>query len=133
MLSLLTNPLTAALGLGLSLLLGVGLVQQEISLRHALSAANKQAAALTSLNSQLTVDKATADENADRLQSGLSSCNASVTNLATVGSALQATGVAAVKNTQVAGAKVAAQVAALQAMPVATCDNALAILKQGAQ
>lgn len=117
------------LGLLVATLLGGGIVWAGKN-----RTIKKQAAEIALYQSAIKdykVAVATLRGNQAVLQSGLTVCNASITNLAATRDALSKAGVSALNNVKAAGRAVAERAARLDKMPAATCDDALAILKAG--
>lgn len=83
------------------------------------------------LNEVLTTNNATLKGNAVSLEMGLATCGKSVQDAADFAGKLTKAGETALAEVQKAGANVTKKAKAIDAMPAATCDDAMAILKAG--
>lgn len=130
---LLTNPVTALASAGLSLLLAIALVWLLLTKNSTISALEKTVTAQQEDNQILRLDNRTLKGNAIGLESGLAACSAGVESVARQADAVAKAGVIAVDAVKAAGTRATNNAAAILAMPKATCDDALKILKAGGQ
>lgn len=129
MLKLLTSPLTAIGGLACTVVLAGLLLVAKMEVRH-----------LTKVEENLRGRLATAEDNYNRcktnrvaLQAGLDQCNVGAENTARVATIVANAGTEAFKSVQKNRPQVAVKVEGIKAMPTATCDDALQILREGAK
>lgn len=129
MLKLLTSPLAAIIGLASTLALTAMLVTARMEIRHL----NKVEANLQDRLEIAQGNYATCKATRLALQTGLDQCNAGAENTARVANIVVGVGIEAVKTAQRGRTQVDVTLDALKAMPAATCDDALQILRQGAK
>lgn len=129
MLKILTSPLVSIGAAALTVVLSALLLVAKIDLATQARQINR-----------LKVDVATAESNyssckTNRVMLGaaLSQCNVAAQNTANVANIVAKAGVEAVKSVQKNRPRVDVNLGQIRAMPTATCDDALAVLKQGAQ
>jgi hypothetical protein len=118
-----------ALGSTLASLLALAAV--TVSKNHEISQLEKQVTAEQTSNAVLRFNNLTLSNNQAVLEAGVSACSASVDAMAAQSKAMERAGVTALAEVNKAGAAVATKVKQINAMPQATCDDALAILKEG--
>lgn len=109
----------------------LALVVMYLSMSASISDRDRQLKKERENNQILRQDNQTLRSNQATLQSGLDQCNAGVANVKAVTDALTKAGIAAVDQVKAAGARSTRDAAAILAMPRATCDDAMAILKAG--
>lgn len=132
MLKLLTSRAAGPVGLGLSLLLGLALLWLLLVKNSTIAGLNLSLKEAKEDNQVLRSDNQTLRGNNLGLEAGLSACNAGVANVKAQTDAITKAGIIAVDAVKAASAKSARDAAAVLAMPRATCADALAILKAGA-
>lgn len=129
---LLTSPIAGPVGAGLSLLLGLALLSLLLVKNSQISTLEKDLENQQKVTQSLRMDNQTLIANQAGLELGLNACNAGVERVKAQADAVTKAGIVAVDAVKAAGAKSARDAAAIQAMPRATCEDALAILKAGA-
>lgn len=126
---LFTSPIAGLIGTGLSVVLLVLLVLAELTV----SSLEKSVEALTEQRDAAITDLHISRNNVSTLSASLDQCNQSAENAARVANVVAEAGVKMVDAAKQGREQVAATVARINAMPRATCDDALAILKEGAK
>ena len=129
MLKLLTSPLISAGALALTLLLSGLLLVAKIEARHAVKVE-------ADLRSQLDTAKTNYDRcktNRLVLDGALNQCNAGAENTARVAGVVATAGKQALDVVARGRTHVDVDIGRIKAMPAATCEDALAILKAGAK
>ena len=130
---LLTSRLAGPVGAGLSLLLAIALLSLLLSKNSTISDLKKDKAELNQSLLVAKLDNQTLRGNALGLEAGLNACSAGVDNVARQADAVAKAGIIAVDAVKAAGTRATNSAAAILAMPRATCDDALKILKAGGQ
>lgn len=126
-----TSPLAGIIGSAASLLLAGWFLATVVTKNNQIEDLEASLKKANEDNEVLRTDNSTLRSNAVALDYGLRLCNTSVQNAAELAGKLTAAGEAAVAEVQKAGASVAKKSAAIDKMPTATCEDALAILKAG--
>jgi len=126
MFSILTSKIFGGLALGLALALAFAVWSGDRRETKMQVTIDKH----VSVNAALRRDVATLTANGVIVEQGLAQCNASVDAAARAANIVAKAGESAVRAVQKAGGAAAAKgVAAVQAMPAATCEDAEAILR----
>lgn len=133
MLKLLTSRLAGPVGFGLSLLLAIALLSLLLAKNSEISTLKKDKADLNQSLLVAKLDNQTLRGNALGLETGLKACNAGVDSVKAQADAVAKAGIIAVDAVKAAGTRATNSAAAILAMPRATCEDALKILKAGGQ
>lgn len=133
MLKLLTSRLAGPVGLGLSLLLAIALLSLLLTKNSEIRTLKKDKAELNQIILVTKLDNQTLRGNAIGLEAGLNACSAGVESVAKQADAVAKAGIIAVDAVKAAGTRATSSAAAILAMPRATCEDALRILKAGGQ
>jgi hypothetical protein len=129
LMKLLTSQLAGYLGMGGSLLLGLGLLFTVVTKNSEISSLRKKLSAEREATQILRQDNTTLRGNALALESALAQCNAGVDALKVTTDAITNAGVKALQEVQKAGSSVSRKVRDIEAMPKETCEDAFKILK----
>lgn len=128
MFSILTSKIFGGLSVGLALTLATVIVWKNAEIGNV----QDQLMAAQTVIAEQKVDLATLRGNQKGLEVGLAQCGTSVENYKTFTEQLTNAGVAALSEVQKGTASMNAKLKRIDAMPEATCADALSILKAGA-